>query len=93
MDQIADKVELSCVAAMGVLLDSSNVDCSDHVELSTRFVWTWRSKRDETTGVQYYLRRSRFVAREFSWLSPDRADLYGVTLLKKDESIIPQKKL
>ena len=89
MDQIADKVELSCVAAMGVLLDSSNVDCSDHVELSTRFVWTWRSKRDETTGVQYYLRRSRFVAREFSWLSPDRADLYSPASSNVTTRLVP----
>ena len=89
LDQIADKVELSRLAAMGVLLDSSNVDCSDHVELSTRFVRTWRSKRDETTGVQYYLRRSRVVAREFSWLSPDRADLYSPASSNVTTRLVP----
>eukprot|EP00435_Cladocopium_sp_Y103_P068454 s73_g31.t1 len=57
LDQIADQVELSRLSAMHVILPAENVDCSAHVELSTRFVRTWRIKRDEATGTQYYLRR------------------------------------
>ena len=89
LDQIADQVELSRLSTMGVLLDSDNVDCSEHVELSTQFVRTWRIKRDEQTGVQHYLRRSRFVAREFSWLSPERADLYSPASSNVTTRLVP----
>ena len=67
----------------------SHVRCViDGTEYTMR-MHTWRSKRDETTGVQYYLRRSRFVAREFSWLSPDRADLYSPASSNVTTRLVP----
>ena len=48
----------------------------DSKTLSTRFVRTWREKRDED-GNPIWLRRSRLVAREFAWLQPDREALFS----------------
>ena len=44
--------------------------------LSTRFVRTWREKHD-AKGQPIWLRRSRFVAREFAWLEPERESLFS----------------
>ena len=38
-------------------------------------VRTWRDKF--VNGIQVWLRRSRYVAREFAWLFPDREDLFS----------------
>ena len=35
----------------------------------------WRDKHID--GERVWLRRSRYVAREFAWLSPDRQDLFS----------------
>ena len=43
--------------------------------LTTRKVRTWRDKT--LNGQRVWLRRSRYVAREFAWLSPDRQDLFS----------------
>ena len=44
--------------------------------LSTRFVRTWREKKDDA-GNAIWLRRSRLVAREYTWLQPDREALFS----------------
>ena len=38
-------------------------------------VRAWRDKHID--GQRVWLRRSRYVAREFAWLSPDRQDLFS----------------
>jgi hypothetical protein len=53
--------------------------------LSTRFVRTWREKRN-SKGETIWLRRSRFVAREFAWLEPERESLFSPA----SDSIIPR---
>ena len=70
LDALADKLELQRLAKLKVLKDPSLVDASSKV-LSTRFVRTWREKLDPT-GAPIWLRRSRFAAREFAWLQPER---------------------
>ena len=41
--------------------------------MAVRF--NWRDKF--INGVHVWLRRSRYVAREFGWLSPERQDLFS----------------
>ena len=75
LDALADQVELRRLQKLSVLQDCSLVDANSKV-LSTRFVRTWREKHDET-GRAIWLRRSRFVAREFAWLEPERESLFS----------------
>lgn len=50
-------------------------DCKSQTpkRLTTRMAGSWRDKH--TQGQHVWMRRSRYVAREFAWLSPDRQDL------------------
>eukprot|EP00435_Cladocopium_sp_Y103_P048243 s97_g14.t1 len=75
LDGLADQVELQRLTKLGVLQDPDSVPADSKV-LSTRFVRTWREKRSED-GSPIWLRRSRFVAREFAWLEPERESLFS----------------
>ena len=75
LDALADKVEILRLKGLGVLLPTSTLPSGGVKKLTTRFVRTWRDKFIGDT--KYWLRRSRYVAREFSWLSPDRQDLFS----------------
>ena len=44
LDSIADRVELTRLKGMGVLLDASCLDDGNYKQLSTRFVRGWRDK-------------------------------------------------
>ena len=72
---LADQVQLHRLSKLSVLQDPNNIPADSKV-LSTRFVRTWREKRAED-GSQIWLRRSRFVAREFAWLQPERESLFS----------------
>ncbi len=74
LDALADQVEIDRLRDLGVLLPTSAVDGLEAKKLMTRFVRTWRDK--VISNQRCWLRRSRYVAREFSWLSPDRQDLF-----------------
>ena len=75
LDAIADSLEIKRLTKMNVLTDANSVP-SDAKRLSTRFVRTWREKQD-SSGNAIWLRRSRFVAREFAWLQPERDSLFS----------------
>ena len=75
LDALADGVEIKRLVKMNVLTDAASVGESPK-KLSTRFVRTWREKHDEK-GQPIWLRRSRFVAREFAWLQPDTNALFS----------------
>ena len=70
LDALADQLELKRLERLCVLQDPSTVSANSKV-LSTRFVRTWREKHN-SKGEPIWLRRSRFVAREFAWLEPER---------------------
>ena len=75
LDALADKVEILRLKGLGVLLPTSTLPPGGVKKLTTRFVRTWRDKFIGNT--RYWFRRSRYVAREFSWLLPDRQDLFS----------------
>ena len=62
---------------MGVLLPTDGYGYKGQVpkRLTTRMVRAWRDKYLDNPRV--WLRRSRYVAQEFAWLSPDRQDLFS----------------
>ena len=62
---------------MGVLLPADGYDYKGQTpkRLATRMVRAWREKHID--GERVWLHRSRYVAREFAWLSPDRQDLFS----------------
>ena len=77
LDLIADQLEIKRLRNIGVLIPSNEFDFKGEKPkmLTTRMVRTWRDK--VTDGSRVWLRRSRYVAREFAWLSPDRQDLFS----------------
>ena len=74
LDIIADKIEVERLKDMGVLIPMDDGNIEEMKSLSTRFVRTWRDKIYDNNRV--WLRRSRLVAREYSWLA-DRSDLFS----------------
>ena len=68
LDSIADQVEIERLFGLQVLLTDTLPP--EAKSLSTRLVRSWREK-------PVWLRRSRLVAREFSWLQPDREALFS----------------
>ncbi len=75
LDALAGQVEISRLKGLGVLLPVSSLPEGDVKRLTTRFVRAWRDKT--INNERKWLRRSRYVAREFSWLSPDRQDSFS----------------
>ena len=77
IDTIADHLEISRLRKMGVLLPTDGYDYKGQVpkRLTTRMVRAWRDKYIDDQRV--WLRRSRYVARDFARLSPDRPDLFS----------------
>ena len=72
IDDIAIQAELSRLISLGVI-EQYDVDKGvpeNHRELSTRFVISWRPKR--RYNKPYWLRRARFVGREFQWMQCER---------------------
>ena len=49
---------------------------------------TWREKLD-SNGSPIWLRRSRFVAREFAWLQPERESLFSPASSAITSRILP----
>ena len=60
----------------------------DAKSLSTRFVRTLREKKDKQ-GNAIWLRRSRLVAREYTWLQPDRDALFSPATSNIASRILP----
>ena len=75
LDTIADALELKRLSKMEVLTDASSIP-TDAKVLSTRFVRTWREKLGKD-NKPIWLRRSRFVAREFAWMESERDSLFS----------------
>ena len=74
LDALADHIEISRLVGLGVLISPENVG-EGAKRLSTKFVLTWRRKTRREENV--WLRRARYVAREFTWMSPERQDLFS----------------
>ena len=77
LDVLADELETSGLKAMGVLIPAENYDVAGQTpeKLTTRMVRAWGDKHLD--GEHVWLRRSRYVAREYAWLSPERQDLFS----------------
>ena len=75
LDALADFLEIQRLTKMAVLTDATTLP-PDAKQLSTRFVRTWREKLNKD-GRQIWLRRSRFVAREFAWMDSERDSLFS----------------
>ena len=76
IDELADKHEIARLEKKGVLLPEIECDANAPNQMSTKFVRTRRAKQ-RLSGEKVWYRRSRFVAREFAWLNPDRGGLFS----------------
>ena len=77
IDILAGKLDISRLKDMGVLIPAGTFEFNGQVpkRLTTRMVRTWREKRID--GQRVWFRRSRYVAREFARLPPEREDLFS----------------
>ena len=77
LDDIADQHELARLQRTQVLLPPETLEGSTQPvkHLSTKMVRTWREKEDPSSKP-IWLRRSRYVAREFNWMS-ERSDCFS----------------
>ena len=91
LDGIADKFEIQRLLGMGVLLNASCLDGTAYKQLSTRFVRTWTDKEMVIDGkpTLVWVRRSRFVAREFAWLSDDKQSMFSPASSSVSSRILP----
>ena len=71
VDMIAESFELERLVQMGVLLplDPASTNLDDFRWLSTKMVKGWRIKAAPEGQGQAFLRRARFVARDFKWMT------------------------
>ena len=72
LDELAKEEELARLSNIPALIPmtADEAATSEARYLSTKFVCSWRYKFRNGQGA--YLRRARFVAREFNWWEPDR---------------------
>ena len=86
VDQLADEIEIQRLLSMGVL--QRKEECLDEISgsLTTRFVYDWRVK-DHPSGSKMWMRRSRFVAREFA--TDRRSDTYSPASGCHSTNLIP----
>ena len=92
LDGIADKIEIQRLLGVGVLLNASCLDGTVYKQLSTRFVRiTWTDKEMVIDGKPtcVWVRRSRFVAREFAWLSDDKQSMFSPANSSMCSRILP----
>ena len=92
LDGIADKIEIQRLLGVGVLLNASCLDGTVYKQLSTRFARiTWRDKEMVIDGkpTRAWVRRSRFVAREFAWLSDDKQSMFSPANCSMCSRILP----
>ena len=85
VDQLAE-IEIQRLLSMGVL--QRKEECLDEISgsLTTRFVYDWRVK-DHPSGSKMWMRRSRFVAREFA--TDRRSDTYSPASGCHSTNLIP----
>ncbi|CAE7748641.1 unnamed protein product [Symbiodinium sp. KB8] len=85
VDSAADDFEIRRLLEMNVL-EAMTASAAEQAQregsrlLSTKFVRSWRIKMrklDNGREEQLYLRRSRFVGREYAWLDKDRTELFA----------------
>eukprot|EP00435_Cladocopium_sp_Y103_P073996 s178_g46.t1 len=84
------QMELDRLQAMGFLLPVESLaehESSSVKKLSTRLVRTWRDKR--IRGRRVWLRRSRYVAREYAWVTPQRQDLFSPASSNLTRRLLP----
>ena len=86
LDALADLVEITRLRQQGVLIPPEQVEGEEIKTLSTKFVRSWRQK--ERKGAKCWLRRSRYVAREFAWLTPRQGRPFLPGQLSSGESTI-----
>ena len=86
LDKKSNAFEIKRLCTMGVLEPASEVP-ADASELSTRYVNTWRAKK--IAGEMRWLRRSRFVAREFASEDVNRQGLFAPATSSLVTRVIP----
>ena len=86
VDRLADGVEINRLLAMGVLEKCDEFSQKASGTLTTRFVYDWRVK-DHKSGKRMWMRRRRFVAREFA--ATKRQDTYSPATGTHTANMIP----
>ena len=91
LDELADSVEIERLKGMSVLMPEEAIynkeyEGQEATKLTTRMVRSWREKEVNSKPVWY--RRSRYVAREYAWLSV-RHDLFSPASTAVSNRLLP----
>eukprot|EP00435_Cladocopium_sp_Y103_P069691 s216_g33.t1 len=89
VDRLADQVEIARLLSMGVLTTAADYHDEVADSLTTRFVYDWRVKQYGSGDEQRprWLRRSRFVAREYAVTKRD--DVYSPATGSHTTALVP----
>ena len=91
IDRLADMVEFGRLCGMNVLEEVTAEQLTKEEHLTTKFVYDWRLEdftSKDGTSYKRWLRRSRLVAREFSFLER-RSDTYSPATSTHIRNILP----
>ena len=94
VEDLADRTEVQRLVTMGVLVPSSEFTGEVTGKLTTKFVRDWRLKdytKDNGETVERWMRRSRYVAREFA--QEKRLDTFSPATGAHTSNLIPLKYL
>ena len=85
VEEAADRIEVERLVAMGVLVPSHDFPGEITGKLTTKFVRDWRLK--PFGDGRRWMRRSRFVAREFAW--EKRTDTFSPATSTHISNLLP----
>ena len=94
VEDVADRTEVQRLVAMGVLVPAAQFSGEITGKLTTKFVRDWRLKdytKDNGETVKRWMRRSRYVAREFA--SEKRLDTFSPATGAHTSNLVPLKYL
>jgi hypothetical protein len=93
VDELADKVEIQRLCAMQVLIPAKQFQGEVTGSLTTKFVRDWRLKQwgEGENSKKRWMRRSRFVAREFA--VSKRLDTFSPATGAHTSNLLPLKYL
>ena len=93
VEELADKTEVDRLVTMGVLVPAAKFTKQITGKLTTKFVRDWRLKeygKDENAvAVKRWMRRSRYVAREFA--KERRLDTFSPATGSHTSNLLPLK--
>ena len=89
LDALADSVEMGRLVKMGVLASADDAPAGAKTLSTLYTLCAYVGEKMDSQGNAVWLRRSRFVAREFAWMQPDRDCLFSLASSSMVARLLP----